>query len=122
LAGEMFKEALGEGIWCNLFGAEEESILHMAQTNAEGETPGHEVRQSQNRRVNLINSAQYPVDASSSIHQYKDLQLFHRLEEQGLSVELPWNKVSTLFNLARVLEHMHQTESANILYRLILFK
>ncbi|KAL0426803.1 UNVERIFIED_CONTAM: protein CTR9 [Sesamum latifolium] len=122
LAGEMFKEALGEGIWCNLFGAEEESILHMSQTNAEGEAPDHEARQSQNRRVNLINSAQYPVDASASIHQYKDLQLFHRLEEQGLLVELPWNKVSTLFNLARVLEQMHQTESACILYRLILFK
>ncbi|KAL0337224.1 UNVERIFIED_CONTAM: protein CTR9 [Sesamum calycinum] len=122
LAGEMFKEALGEGIWCNLFGAEEESILHMPQTNAEGGASGHEARQSQNRRVNLINSTQYPVDASSSIHQYKDVQLFHRLEEQGLSVELPWNKVSTLFNLARVLEQMHQTESASILYRLILFK
>ncbi|KAK4432827.1 protein CTR9 [Sesamum alatum] len=124
LAGETFKEALGEGIWCNLFGAEGESFPHMPQTNAEGEAPGHEARESQNRRVqtNLINSAQYPVDVNSSIHQYKDLQLFHRLEEQGLSVELPWNKVSTLFNLARVFEQMHQTESASILYRLILFK
>ncbi|KAI3447198.1 hypothetical protein Pfo_003863 [Paulownia fortunei] len=124
LAGEAFKEALGEGIWCNFFDAEGESITNMAQTDAYGEAPSHEKQLSPSRRVraNLINSAGYPVDASSSIRQYKDLQLFHRLEEQGLSVELSWNKVSTLFNLARVLEQMHNTESASILYRLILFK
>ncbi|PIN08926.1 TPR-containing nuclear phosphoprotein that regulates K(+) uptake [Handroanthus impetiginosus] len=111
LAGETFKEALGEGIWRYFF-------------DAEGDSPGHEEQLSPSRRVraNLINSAQYPVDASSSIRQYKDLQIFHRLEEQGLSVELPWYKVSTLFNLARVFEQMHDTESASVLYRLILFK
>ncbi|KAL7133247.1 hypothetical protein ABFS83_12G127900 [Erythranthe nasuta] len=110
LAGEAFKEALGAGIWCNFFDAEGDSILNMAQPDVKGV------------RANLINSAQYPVDASASIHQYKDLQLFHRLEDQGLSMEIPWSKVSTLFNLGRVFEQMHNTESASMLYRLILFK
>lgn len=124
LAGEAFREALGEGIWCNFFYAEGESVSNMAQTDAYGEAPSHEEQLSPSRRVrdNLINSTRYPVDASSIILQYKDLQLFHRLEEQGLSVELPWNKVSILFNLARVLEQLHNTESASILYRLIIFK
>ncbi|GFP79481.1 RNA polymerase-associated protein ctr9 homolog [Phtheirospermum japonicum] len=88
LAGEAFKEALGEGIWCDFSEAERESLSN----------------------------------ASSSISQYKDLEVFHRLEEQGLSLELPWSKVTSLFNLARVLEQIHNTETASFLYRLILFK
>lgn len=64
----------------------------------------------------------YPIDASASIHQYKDMQLFHRLEEEGFAVEVPWNKISTLFNLARLFEQSHNIETASILYRLILFK
>lgn len=105
LASEAFREALGEGIWSNFFDVEGGSISNTTKTSA-----------------HLINSTRYPIDDSSVIRQYKDLQLFHRLEEQGLSVELPWNKVSALFNLARVLEQLHDTESASILYRMIIYK
>ncbi|XP_031267897.1 protein CTR9 homolog isoform X2 [Pistacia vera] len=69
---------------------------------------------------NKVNT--YSVDASASIFQYKDTQLYHRLEEDGHIVELPWNKVTVLFNLARLLELLHNSEAASILYRLILFK
>lgn len=62
------------------------------------------------------------IDASESIIQYKDMQLFQRLEDSGRLVELPWNKVTTLFNLARLQEQLHYPETASILYRLILFK
>lgn len=122
LAGEAFKEALGEGIWCNFFDAEGESILNKAQTNGEAQSHDEQLSPNRRARAKLINSTRYPVDASSVIRQYKDLQLFQRLEEQGLSVELPWDKVSALFNLARVLELMHSTESASIFYRLIIYK
>lgn len=64
----------------------------------------------------------YEVDATSSLLQYKDMQIFRRLEEEGHSVELSWNKVTTLFNLARLLEQLHNTETASTLYCLILFK
>lgn len=37
-------------------------------------------------------------------------------------MEVPWNKISVLFNLARVFEQLNKAESASILYRLILFK
>ncbi|GMY36535.1 protein CTR9 homolog [Fagus crenata] len=62
------------------------------------------------------------IDASASILQYKDMQLFHRLEDGGRHVELPWNKVTPLFNLARLQEQLNNAEIASILYRLILFK
>lgn len=64
----------------------------------------------------------YVIEASASILDYKDMQVFHRLEEDGLAVELPWNKVTVVFNLARLHEQLHNTGIANILYRLILFK
>lgn len=64
----------------------------------------------------------YAIDASASILEYKDMQLFHRLEEDGHCVELPSSKVTVLFNLARLLEQSHDTEAASRLYRLILFK
>ncbi|EOY30289.1 Binding isoform 1 [Theobroma cacao] len=64
----------------------------------------------------------YVIEASASILDYKDMQLFHRLEEDGLPVELPWNKVTVVFNLARLHEQLHNTGTANILYHLILFK
>ncbi|XP_052181435.1 protein CTR9 homolog [Diospyros lotus] len=64
----------------------------------------------------------YPIDANASIVQYKDMQFFHRLEGDGSSVEVPWNKISILFNLARLFEQLHNFEGASILYRLILFK
>ncbi|KAH0970786.1 hypothetical protein GBA52_022942 [Prunus armeniaca] len=62
------------------------------------------------------------IDANASISQYKDVHIFHQLEKEGHLVELPWNKVTTLFNLARLLEQLHNIETASILYRLILFK
>ncbi|GFS43822.1 binding protein [Actinidia rufa] len=68
------------------------------------------------------NAQPYPIDASLSIHQYKDMQVFHRLEEDGFTVEVPWNKISILFNLARLFEQSHNIEKASILHRLILFK
>ncbi|MCL7045307.1 hypothetical protein MKW94_011606 [Papaver nudicaule] len=55
-------------------------------------------------------------------HRYNDMQIFQQLEDSGVSVELPWNKVTTLFNQARLLEQLHETEKAAILYRLILYK
>ena len=62
------------------------------------------------------------MDAVSTLLQYKDVRIFHHLEEEGNSVELPWNKVSTVFNFARLLEESRKTLSAILLYRLILFK
>lgn len=64
----------------------------------------------------------YAIDASASMLQFKDMQLFHRFEKDGNRVELPWNKVTVLFNLARLLEQIHDTVAASVLYRLILFK
>ncbi|KAF9599832.1 hypothetical protein IFM89_001778 [Coptis chinensis] len=54
--------------------------------------------------------------------QFCDMQLFQRLQERGDPVELQWDKVTTLFNYARLLEQLHDAEKASILYRLILFK
>ncbi|XP_042498406.1 protein CTR9 homolog [Macadamia integrifolia] len=62
------------------------------------------------------------VDSGASTYQYKDMQLFQQLDEDGTSVELPWNKVTAVFNLARLLEQLHDTEKASLLYRLILYK
>lgn len=62
------------------------------------------------------------IDANATISQYKDMGIFHHLEKEGHLVELPWDKVTALFNLARLLEQLHITETASILYRLILFK
>ncbi|KAL2529956.1 Protein CTR9-like protein [Forsythia ovata] len=118
-AGEAFMEALGDGIWRNFVDAKAQSSfknVEQSDVSEERLSPSRKVQSS------LIYSALYPIDASSSLHQHRDFQLFHRLEEQGTSVELPWNKVSTLFNLARVLEQMHDTDTASIFYRLILFK
>ncbi|CAI9787594.1 unnamed protein product [Fraxinus pennsylvanica] len=104
LAREMFMEALGDGVWSNFIDSKTQSSFKI-------------VAQS-----NLFNRAQYPTGISSSLRQHTELRLFHQLEEQGISVELPWDKVSSLFNLARVLEKMHDSEAASILYHLILFK
>ncbi|XP_057971236.1 protein CTR9 homolog isoform X2 [Malania oleifera] len=64
----------------------------------------------------------HAIDASASIHQYKNMQIFHQLEEDGVFVELRWNKITAIFNLARLLEQLHNTGTASILYQLILFK
>ncbi|XP_057498065.1 protein CTR9 homolog isoform X2 [Actinidia eriantha] len=68
------------------------------------------------------NAQPYAIDASLSIHQYKDMQVFHPLEEDGFTVEVPWNKISIPCNLARLFEQSHNIEKASILHRLILFK
>ncbi|CAH9084050.1 unnamed protein product [Cuscuta europaea] len=117
LAGQCFKDALGDGIWCKFLGAKLQSDAYVDTSNCEG-------LQHSNGEVScdLIKSVQYPVDASASMRQYKDIQFFCRLEEQGIAVELPWNKVSVLFNNARLLEQLYDTETASIFYRLILFK
>ncbi|KAJ8641267.1 hypothetical protein MRB53_017961 [Persea americana] len=89
LAEQIFKEALGDGVWLYVMDGR------------------------------IRNSS---MDSRDSTDQYKDMKLFHQLEEDGFSLELPWDKVTTLFNHARLLEQLHDTEKANILYRLILFK
>ncbi|KAL2945136.1 Protein CTR9-like protein [Bienertia sinuspersici] len=72
----------------------------------------------------LINGKEnnYAADAVTALLQCKDVQIFRHLEEEGNSVELPWNKVSAVFNLARLHEELHKTLSAILLYRLILYK
>ncbi|XP_020247872.1 protein CTR9 homolog, partial [Asparagus officinalis] len=62
------------------------------------------------------------IDCSTFSMQYRDMSLFHQLEEGGTSLKLPWDKVTTLFNYARLLEQLYNTEKASILYRFILFK
>ncbi|KAG4956925.1 hypothetical protein JHK85_043305 [Glycine max] len=62
------------------------------------------------------------IDAATSTLQFKDMQLFHDLESNGHHVEVPWDKVTVLFNLARLLEQLYDSGTASIFYRLILFK
>ncbi|GAB2291884.1 Protein CTR9 [Dionaea muscipula] len=71
--------------------------------------------------INNHNSWKY-TDSLTDVHQIKDVQIFNHLEEEGFHVEIAWRKVSMLFNLGRVLEELHKTQSAIMLYRLILFK
>lgn len=92
LAEQTFKEALGDGVRLSLING-----LWSSPIVTEG------------------------IDLDDFTHQYID-ELFIPLEEQGVSVDLHWDKVTTLFNYARLLEQMHNTEKATILYRLILFK
>jgi RNA polymerase-associated protein CTR9 len=49
-------------------------------------------------------------------------QLFSSLEEEGILIEVPAEKVTLLFNLARLHEQLHETGKATVLYQLILFK
>jgi RNA polymerase-associated protein CTR9 len=53
--------------------------------------------------------------------QYKDQSFFHQLEE-GVPLELHSNKVTPLFNYARLLEELHDTVRASLFYRFIIFK
>lgn len=62
------------------------------------------------------------IEASASVLQYKDVELFYQLEREGRAIVLPWKKVTSLFNLARLLEQLHRIEVSSVLYRLILFK
>lgn len=52
--------------------------------------------------------------------QYKES--FHQLEEEGVPLELNTNKVTTLFNYARLLEELHDSVRANLFYHFIIFK
>ena len=54
--------------------------------------------------------------------QYKDQSFFHQLEKEGVPLELHPNKVTTLFNYARLLEELHDSVRASLFYRLIIFK
>jgi RNA polymerase-associated protein CTR9 len=54
--------------------------------------------------------------------QYKDQSFFHQLEEEGLALELHSNKVTPLFNYARLLEELHDIVRASLFYRFIIFK
>ena len=125
LAEQAFKDALGNGIWLSFLEAkpqlvsknQEAADTNTKASNSEGiQNPCHEAKS------NNLKSAQYPIDATASVHLYKDFNLFVRLEGQGIPVEVPYNKVSTIFNLARLLEQLHSIETASILYRLILYK
>ncbi|KAI3814451.1 hypothetical protein L1987_14091 [Smallanthus sonchifolius] len=105
LALQSFKEALGDGIWLKLIDTEPQS------DSVGGSHP------------DPIRKALYqPIDSSLAARKYKDMQLFHNLEKDGISVDLPWDKITTLSNLARLFEQLHKTETASLLYRLILFK
>ncbi|KAG0578736.1 hypothetical protein KC19_4G046400 [Ceratodon purpureus] len=59
------------------------------------------------------------VDVVSPI---EDDELFRSLEEDGVSLDVPAEKVTVLFNLARLHEQLHETGKASVLYRLILYK
>lgn len=72
--------------------------------------------------LSLLDGQNSVVDPSAYSVQYKDFTLFHQLEENGTALDLPWDKVTTMFNYARLFEQLHDTEKASILYRLILFK
>ncbi|XP_066348969.1 protein CTR9 homolog [Miscanthus floridulus] len=54
--------------------------------------------------------------------QNKDQSFFHQLEEEGVPLELHSNKVTTLFNYARLLEELHDSVRASLFYRFIIFK
>ncbi|XP_078429953.1 binding protein [Wolffia australiana] len=62
------------------------------------------------------------ADIGASILQYREMKPFQQLEKDGVSLDLPWEKVTALFNYARLLEEQHHAEKASILYRFILFK
>lgn len=105
LAQQTFKEALGDGIWLKLIDSD-------PQSDSIGGSHSDPIRKA----------LYQPMDASLAARMYKDMQLFHNLEKDGIAVELPWDKITTLSNLARLFEQLHKTETASILYRLILFK
>ncbi|XP_071911195.1 protein CTR9 homolog [Coffea arabica] len=125
LAEQAFKDALGNGIWLSFLEAKPQ-LVSKNQEAADTNTKASNGEGIQNPRhgakSNNLKSAQYPIDATASVHLYKDFNLFVRLEGQGIPVEVPYNKVSTIFNLARLLEQLHSIETASILYRLILYK
>ncbi|KAL2327259.1 hypothetical protein Fmac_020686 [Flemingia macrophylla] len=70
--------------------------------------------------INVENKSS--INAATSTLQFKDMQLFHDLESNDHHVEVSWDKVTVLFNLARLLEQLNESGTASILYRLILFK
>ncbi|CAI9100700.1 OLC1v1037856C1 [Oldenlandia corymbosa var. corymbosa] len=133
LAEQAFRDALGDGIWLKFLDDKAEIMSADKKVEDTGadvpdkdsskkSSVGEELSSDPEAQVDSLRTAQFPIDATASVHLYKDLSLFDRLEEQGIVVELPFNKVSTLFNLARLLEQLHHVETASIFYRLILYK
>ncbi|GJR67138.1 protein CTR9 [Tanacetum coccineum] len=57
-----------------------------------------------------------PMVASVAARMYKDMQLFQDIEKAVVAVELPWDKITTLSNLARLFEQLHKTETAAYKY------
>jgi RNA polymerase-associated protein CTR9 len=57
-----------------------------------------------------------PVDVSDENNKLKEL------EEDGVPLDVPAEKATLLFNLARLHEQLHETHKATILYQLLLFK
>lgn len=62
------------------------------------------------------------VNINGNALNLRELGLFHQLEEDGEPLDLPWDKVTTLFNYGRLLEQRHDTGMASIFYRFIIFK
>ncbi|KAJ3682862.1 hypothetical protein LUZ60_013089 [Juncus effusus] len=94
LAEQTFKEALGDGILSSLFTS---------------------LKSENNSMVDL-------TPDKNNILNLRDLSAFRQLEEEGISLDLPWDKVTTLFNYARLLEHRHDISKATSLYQFIVFK
>lgn len=59
---------------------------------------------------------------SVDVSPIEDNELFRSLEDKGISLDIPAEKVTVLFNLARLHEQLHETGKASVLYRLILYK
>ncbi|CAK9141000.1 unnamed protein product [Ilex paraguariensis] len=152
LAEQTFMEALGDGIWVKFIGSNAPPDPNVeAGSNPREETQYNPINKlnlervieegydtmkeadSDNMKVKSehVEGAQFnhtgksvfrPIAARLSILKFTHMQVFQQLEENGIAVELPCDKISTLFNLARLLEQSHNTEAACILYQLILFK
>ncbi|BBN12945.1 RNA polymerase-associated protein CTR9 [Marchantia polymorpha subsp. ruderalis] len=71
---------------------------------------------SEGRALSLGREGGLPISITAENSQ------FEHLEEEGLSLELPAEKVTVLFNLARLHEQQHETQKAVILYQLIIHK
>lgn len=50
------------------------------------------------------------------------MYVFYRFEEEGIGIELFWNKVLIIFNFVRLLEELYKIFSVILFYCLILFK
>ncbi|KAL2624333.1 hypothetical protein R1flu_008578 [Riccia fluitans] len=71
---------------------------------------------SEGRSLSLCREGALPISITA------DKPQFEQLEEEGLSLEVPGEKVTVLFNLARLYEQQYETQKAIILYQLIVYK